>query len=79
MKITEHYLIEDLEMVTEHRDNLLKVCMDIQRCAAEGNSIHNDDFLQNINQSLKVLQALNAKKLQRDEMIASENIRRSYF
>lgn len=76
--LKDHYLVEDYEMMADHLENLLKVCLNIQKCATEANFIHNDQHLQEIHQSLKVLMALNAKKSQR-EKFDGEQIRRNMF
>lgn len=79
MKLKEHYLIEDNDMRDEHLSEIAKIHADIFACALEGNFIHRQQLLDKLDISLKILQALNEKKLSRDQLNASEIIRRSYF
>lgn len=79
MALKDHYCIEDYGMMADHLEKLLKTCLHIQECAANANFIHNDQHLQEINQSLKALKALNIKKTERDRVNEESVIRRNWF
>lgn len=67
MALKDNFLIEDMGDVADHLENLLKTCLDAQDCALKGNFVHNNQFLKDISHSLNVLEALNKKKIKRDE------------
>lgn len=66
--LKDHYLTTDHEMVMEHIGKLNKTCLNVQESAANGNFLHNEQYLQDIHQSMQILQALNVKKTERDRV-----------
>ena len=65
--LKDHYLEEDYELLTDELDKLHRTCMNVLNDAAEANFENTKIHLQQINKSMTLLQALNNKKLKRDE------------
>ena len=63
--LKENYLIQDFEMMTDHLEILIKVPAKIHECVLTGNFVHIPKLIVELEQSTKVLEALNTKKLKR--------------
>lgn len=79
MALKDHYLIEDHEMLTDNLEVLHKSFLKALDCATNAEFSSKETILQNINESMTMLMALNAKKIQRDEMHKAEYMRRNFF
>ena len=64
--IRDHFLLEDLGLVIDNQDNLIKQVMNSLESAAKGDFTQRENILKSINDSLLMLQALNTKKKQRE-------------
>jgi len=64
--LRNHYLVEDYEMMADHLDNLMNQLLKTQECATKGDFTQRDNIIASINHSMLMLQALNAKKTQRE-------------
>jgi hypothetical protein len=67
MALNDHYLIEDYEMLTNNLERLHKSLSQALDCATSAEFHNKDAILQSVNESLTMLMALNAKKIQREE------------
>ncbi|MFA1819037.1 hypothetical protein ACDX78_02335 [Virgibacillus oceani] len=79
MALSDHYLLEDHEMMADMMEQLLRVTLQMQEDAAKADFTHNGDHLSRINAALKTLMALNAKKQRRDQFNKMEYERRHFF
>ena len=75
----DHYLDEDFDLTIEHLESLQKTSLQIQQCAASADFIHMQQLKDQLDRSIKILEALSNKKISREQMNVSETIRRSYF
>lgn len=64
--LKDHYLLEDIDMRDEELVKLLKTKTDLISCALEGNFIHTKQLVDQVERSVKILEALHNKKLKRD-------------
>ena len=77
--LKDHFLVEDFDLTIEHLEALQKTSLQIQQCAANADFIHMQQLRDQLDRSVKILEALSNKKLNREQMNVSETIRRSYF
>lgn len=64
--IKDHYLLEDMHQVSDELVKLQQTCSEVLEKAANADFYWKQDQLDQINQSMKVLQTYNEKKLKRD-------------
>lgn len=76
MALKDHYLLEDHEMMADNLEKLHKTFSKALDCATNAEFSTKDEILQSVNESLTMLMALNAKKIQRDEINKAEAGRR---
>lgn len=67
MALKDHYLVEDYEMMADNLERLHKSFSTALDCATNAEFSSKESILQNINESMTMLMALNAKKIQREE------------
>ena len=77
--LKDHFLVEDFDLTIEHLESLQKTSLQIQQCAANADFIHMQQLKDQLDRSVKILEALSNKKISREQMNVSEAIRRSYF
>ncbi len=80
MSLRDFYLIEDYEMMEDNLERLRKAFMQALDCASKAEFSSKESILQSVNESMMMLQALHAKKQQRDSYEVTESeIRRNWF
>jgi hypothetical protein len=79
MALKDHYLIEDYEMLTDNLERLHKSFSQALDCATNAEFHNKESILQSVNESMTMLMALNAKKIQRDELQKAEYVRSRFF
>jgi hypothetical protein len=67
MALKDNYLLEDHEMMADNLERLHKSFSQALDCATSAEFHNKDAILQSVNESLTMLMALNAKKIQREE------------
>ena len=77
--LRDFYLVEDFDLTIEHQEALQKTSLQIQQCVANADFIHMQQLRDQLDRSVKILEALSNKKISREQMNVSETIRRSYF
>ncbi|HSH25867.1 MAG TPA: hypothetical protein VLA13_10075, partial [Massilibacterium sp.] len=72
MALKDNYLLEDYEMLTDNLERLHRTFTKALDCATKAEFSSKDEILQSVNESMTMLMALNAKKIQRDNFHSAE-------
>ncbi|UUG68569.1 hypothetical protein YPHTV1_00007 [Halomonas phage YPHTV-1] len=78
-KLQENYLPEDIYRSSDELVNVQKNCIKLLNSALEAQFTEKDRIIAELDQGMKVLEALNQKKLKREEHKHHEYARRHWF
>ncbi|EQB35012.1 hypothetical protein M948_18070 [Virgibacillus sp. CM-4] len=79
MALRDHFLPEDRDMVDDEVENLRITCNKILDNAVSANFKNNRGSLEDINNSMLTLKALNAKKIEEEKSDIASEKRRDWY